>query len=177
MVDVMDQRLGPGKEASTSNQNGSASMSMTASASNVLSIDNQTRFSRRARQVPAEPICDRTALRAYLDALLEAAVSDAGLVSLHLDHENHVVSHSWCEGPARIAPLEPRAVVRRVLSVGASAVIVIRVCPEFAADPGPADTAAAALLKSALGRLGIALHDCLLVSPRSGTPQCWTSLI
>ena len=152
-------------------------MRAMALASNVLSIDDHTRFVGRSRRVPGEPLSGRDELRAHLDALLEAAVSDAGLVTLHLDHQNRVISHSWCEGPAWVVPLEPRAVVRRTLSAGASAVIVVRVCPGFGADPSADDTAAAALLKSALGRLGIALHDCLLVSPRSGTPQCWTSLI
>lgn len=87
---------------------------------------------------------------------------------LFLDRKNAVIADETQQsGTVDHAPIYPREVVKRALDFGASAIIMVHNHPSGDSTPSKADIAMTKEIKEACQKLGIELHDHIIVA-RSG---------
>ncbi len=83
---------------------------------------------------------------------------------LFLDRKNKLISDEVQQtGTVDHAPVYPREVVRRALDVGATAVILVHNHPSGDPTPSRDDIALTRDLKIALGAIGVAIHDHIII--------------
>ncbi len=88
---------------------------------------------------------------------------------LFLNRKNMLIADEpQSRGTVDHTPLYPREVVKRALELGASALILVHNHPSGDAKPSKADIEMTREVKDAAQKLGIALHDHLIIS-RHGT--------
>lgn len=88
---------------------------------------------------------------------------------LFLNRKNMLIADEvQGRGTVDHTPLYPREVVKRALELGASAVILVHNHPSGDPKPSKADIEMTREVKGAAGKLGIVLHDHLIIS-RHGT--------
>ena len=84
---------------------------------------------------------------------------------LFLDRKNRLIADERQQrGTVDHTPLYPREVVKRALELGATAIILVHNHPSGDPTPSQADIAMTKEVQEAAGKLGIALHDHLIVS-------------
>lgn len=84
---------------------------------------------------------------------------------LFLDRKNRLVADELQQtGTVDHTPVYPREVVKRVLELNASALIMIHNHPSGDPTPSQTDIAMTMEIKSVCGKLGIELHDHLIIS-------------
>ena len=94
---------------------------------------------------------------------------------LFLDRKNRLIADErQNRGTVDHTPLYPREVVKRALELGASAIILVHNHPSGDATPSKADIEVTMEVQDAASKLGIALHDHLIIS-REG-PASFRSL-
>ncbi len=94
---------------------------------------------------------------------------------LFLDRKNRLIADErQNRGTVDHTPLYPREVVKRALELGASAIILVHNHPSGDATPSRADIDVTREVQDAAAKLGIALHDHLIIS-REG-PASFRSL-
>ena len=94
---------------------------------------------------------------------------------LFLDKRNHLIADErQNRGTVDHTPLYPREVVKRALDLGATAIILVHNHPSGDATPSPADIEMTKDVREAAARLGITLHDHLVIG-RDG-PASFRSL-
>ena len=88
---------------------------------------------------------------------------------LFLNRKNVLIADEIQQrGTVDHTPLYPREVIQRALELGSSAIILVHNHPSGDAKPSKSDIEMTREVRDACARLGIALHDHLIVS-RSGT--------
>ncbi|TNE63685.1 MAG: JAB domain-containing protein [Alphaproteobacteria bacterium] len=104
-----------------------------------------------------------TAVAAYLQgAMANRAREQVRL--MFLDRKNVLVADEvLSDGTIDQAPVYPREVVRRALDLNASALILVHNHPSGDPTPSPADISMTRELADACGRLGIRVHDHIVV--------------
>lgn len=89
---------------------------------------------------------------------------------LFLDRRNVLIADEvQHRGTIDHTPLYPREVVRRALELDASAIIIVHNHPSNHPAPSKPDIAMTRVVRDALERLGIVLHDHIIVSRRGHT--------
>jgi DNA repair protein RadC len=123
---------------------------------------------RREECFGREPIPSPAALRAYLDAQLQSTAGE-GIRGLFLDRADGLIDEVVLapERPGRRVPCT-RFVARHAVACGAAAVLLARTDPAAAPVAAPAEVESVKQMAAALGLLGIALHDHVIVG-RLGT--------
>jgi DNA repair protein RadC len=139
-----------------------------------LGIKEQVAYTLKAiyagmRSVLREPMRERieigsfTALIDYIGLSLKHEKIEV-LRVLYLDRKNRLISDEESgRGTVDHVPLYPREIVRRALELGASAVILIHNHPSGDHTPSAADATVGQNVERALGVMGIALHDSLVL--------------
>lgn len=85
---------------------------------------------------------------------------------LFLDHKNNLIADEiQQQGTVNQTPIYPREVVKRALELGAAALIMVHNHPTGDVTPSGADIAVTKQVAEAAERLGIALHDHVIVAP------------
>jgi len=88
---------------------------------------------------------------------------------LFLDVKNRLIQdEDQQEGTVNHTPVYPRAVMRRALELGASAIILVHNHPSGNPDPSRADIEMTKTIQEAGVKIGVTLHDHVIVS-RTGT--------
>ncbi|HEM46673.1 MAG TPA: DNA repair protein RadC, partial [Alphaproteobacteria bacterium] len=83
---------------------------------------------------------------------------------LFLDRRNRLIADERQQrGTVDHTPLYPREVVKRALELGATAIILVHNHPSGDPTPSRADIEMTNEVRDAAGRLGIALHDHLVI--------------
>lgn len=83
---------------------------------------------------------------------------------LFLDRKNKLIAdEAQQRGTVDHTPVYPREVVKRALELGASAIILVHNHPSGDPTPSKADIAMTREIAEAAGKLGVALHDHLIV--------------
>ena len=83
---------------------------------------------------------------------------------LFLDTRNRLIAdEAQARGTVNHTPVYPRAVMRRCLELGATALILVHNHPSGDPTPSRADVEMTAEVKAAAGALGIVLHDHLII--------------
>jgi DNA repair protein RadC len=86
---------------------------------------------------------------------------------LFLDRKNRLIADEVQQrGTVDHTPLYPREVVKRALDLGASALILVHNHPSGDATPSKDDIAMTRMVKEAAAKLGILVHDHVVVSKR-----------
>jgi len=94
---------------------------------------------------------------------------------LFLDKRNHLIADErQAKGTVDHTPLYPREVVKRALELGATAIILVHNHPSGDATPSRADIEVTKQVQEAASKLGITLHDHLVIG-RDG-PASFKSL-
>jgi DNA repair protein RadC len=139
-----------------------------------LGLNEQVAYALKAiyagmRSVLREPIRERieigsfSALIDYVGLSLKHEKIEV-LRVLYLDRKNRLISDEESgRGTVDHVPLYPREIVRRALELGASAVILIHNHPSGDHTPSAADATVGQNVERALGVMGIALHDSLVL--------------
>lgn len=84
---------------------------------------------------------------------------------LFLDHRNRLIADEVQQrGTVNHTPLYPREVVKRALELGASALIMVHNHPSGDPTPSKADIDMTRLVKEALEKIDIRLHDHLIIA-------------
>ncbi|WP_419901376.1 RadC family protein [Kiloniella sp.] len=84
---------------------------------------------------------------------------------LFLDRKNRLIADEVQQtGTADHAPVYPREVVKRALELNASAIIMVHNHPSGDPTPSQADIAMTLEIQGVCGKLGIELHDHLIIS-------------
>lgn len=87
---------------------------------------------------------------------------------LFLNRRNELIADEEQQrGTIDHTPVYPREVVKRALEIGAAAIIMVHNHPSGSAKPSKADIAMTREVEDAAGKLGIVLHDHVIVA-RSG---------
>src|SRR5690606_29719553 len=87
---------------------------------------------------------------------------------LFLDSKNAVIADEVQQtGTVNHTPLYPREVIKRALELGATALIMVHNHPSGDPSPSKADIEMTRSVADAAGRLGITLHDHIVIG-RSG---------
>lgn len=128
-----------------------------------------------AARVVREELCERPAfenwdkLIAYLRATMaHAAVEQFRL--LFLDRMNVLIADEvQHQGTIDHTPVYPREVVKRALALDASALIMVHNHPSNHPAPSKPDIAMTREVREALAKVGVVLHDHLIVSKRGHT--------
>ena len=103
------------------------------------------------------------ALMRYLTAVLARERVEQFRV-LFLDNRNRLVAdEAQSRGTVNHTPVYPREVAKRALELHATAIILVHNHPSGDTTPSQADLAMTAEIKRAVGTLGIALHDHVIV--------------
>ncbi len=104
------------------------------------------------------------------DALLDWLRADMGVIAhervrvLHLDSGNKLIRDELAsEGTVDQSAIYVREVVRRALEIGSSAVILVHNHPSGSPEPSRQDIAVTREIAEALSKLGIALHDHIII--------------
>jgi DNA repair protein RadC len=126
-----------------------------------------------ARRMAREEIMERPVLtnwRKLLDycriAMGRAKVEQFRV--LYLDNRNRLIADEvQQQGTVDHAPVYPREVVKRALDLGASAIILVHNHPSGDPTPSKQDIEMTKLIRDACAKLGIAIHDHVVIS-RSG---------
>ena len=114
----------------------------------------------RAREAITSP----EALRAYLQVAMQHETSEQFRL-LFLDRKNLLIRDDvQTRGTVDHTPLYPREVVKRALELGASALIMVHNHPSGDPTPSQADIETTRQVVAALGQVGIALHDHIVVA-------------
>ncbi|HSO43365.1 MAG: RadC family protein [Rhodospirillales bacterium] len=128
-----------------------------------------------AARVVREELCERPVfdnwdkLVAYLRATMAHAMVEQFRL-LFLDRMNVLIADEvQHQGTIDHTPVYPREVVRRALALDASALIMVHNHPSNHPAPSKPDIAMTREVGDALGRVGILLHDHLIVSRRGHT--------
>ncbi len=88
---------------------------------------------------------------------------------LFLDVKNRLIrDEEQQRGTVNHTPVYPREVVRRALELGASAIILVHNHPSGSPDPSKADIEMTRTIQDACAKLGITVHDHVIVA-RGGT--------
>jgi DNA repair protein RadC len=83
---------------------------------------------------------------------------------LFLDRKNRLIADEMHQrGTVDHTPVYPREVVKRALELGASALILVHNHPSGDATPSKADIEMTREIEDAAGKLGIALHDHIVI--------------
>jgi DNA repair protein RadC len=83
---------------------------------------------------------------------------------LFLDHRNALIADEWQQsGTVDHAPVYPREVVKRALELSASAIIMVHNHPSGDPTPSKDDVAITKAVAAAAEKLGILLHDHIVV--------------
>jgi DNA repair protein RadC len=99
----------------------------------------------------------------YLSATMRHEQTEATRV-LFLDRKNALIKDETLHrGTVDHTPLYPREVLRRVIEIGASAIILVHNHPSGDPSPSKADIAMTKDLIAALGTIGGVLHDHVIV--------------
>ncbi len=86
---------------------------------------------------------------------------------LYLNHKNVLIADEVQQrGTVDHTPVYPREVVKRALELGATAVIMVHNHPSGDPTPSPADIEMTREVREAGERLGITLHDHVIISKR-----------
>ncbi len=84
---------------------------------------------------------------------------------LYLDRKNRLIAdETQQKGTVDHAPVYPREVVKRALELGATALVLVHNHPSGDPTPSQADIAMTREIKEAAGKLGITLHDHLVIA-------------
>lgn len=122
-----------------------------------------------AQAMLREQMADRPVLNSWADVLayLRVAMGHEAreqVRTLFLDKKNRLLhDEAPQQGTVDHAPLYPREIARRALELGATAVILAHNHPSGDPTPSQADIATTKEVAAALGVLGIALHDHIVV--------------
>jgi DNA repair protein RadC len=103
-------------------------------------------------------------LLAYLRAALTGEDTERFRI-LFLDIKNRLIADEEQQrGTVNHTPVYPREVVRRALELQASAIIMVHNHPSGSPDPSRADIDMTRQVRDAAGKLGIVLHDHVIVA-------------
>ncbi len=118
-----------------------------------------------ATALRARPVLDNwDRLSAHLNAALAREPTEQFRV-LFLDARNQLLAEeTQSRGTVNHAPVYPREVARRALTLHATAVILAHNHPSGDATPSRADIAMTTEVKAALTTIGVTLHDHLVVA-------------
>jgi DNA repair protein RadC len=121
------------------------------------------------KAIVREPLEDRpvigsaSALMDYLSVTMRHEPTEATRL-LFLDRKNALIKDEiQHRGTVDHTPLYPREVVKRVLELGASAVILVHNHPSGDPTPSQSDIEMTRQLAAALGTINVALHDHVIV--------------
>lgn len=122
------------------------------------------------RRMAREEVIDRPVLSSW-DKLLKYCRTALGHEKverfhlLFLDRKNVLIAdEAQQRGTVDHTPVYPREVVKRALELGASALIMVHNHPSGDPTPSKADIAMTEEVKAAAEKLGIALHDHVIIS-------------
>ena len=123
-----------------------------------------------ARRLAREELSERPVIGSW-DRLLAYCRITLGRESveqfrlLFLDKKNHLIADEMQQrGTVDHTPVYPREVVKRCLELGASAVILVHNHPSGDPTPSRADIEMTKEVQEAAGKLGISVHDHIVVS-------------
>lgn len=117
----------------------------------------------RARVMARPVLSSWDALLDYLKTALAHQTTERFRV-LYLDRRNVLIAdEELAEGTVDHVPVYPREVVKRALSVNASALILVHNHPSGDPTPSDADIAMTRTIRDAAATLGIVLHDHLVI--------------
>lgn len=125
-----------------------------------------------ARRLAREEIADSTIITSWqqLIAYCRIALGREKVERFHvlfLDRKNRLISdESQQRGTVDHTPVYPREVVKRALELSASALILVHNHPSGDPTPSDADIAMTREVKEAAEKLGISLHDHIVISQR-----------
>lgn len=121
------------------------------------------------KAIVREPLEDRpvissaSALMDYLSVTMRHEPTEVVRI-LFLDHKNGLIKDEVQQrGTVDWTPLYPREVVRRVIELGASAVILVHNHPSGDPTPSQKDIAMTRELAAALNTINVVLHDHIIV--------------
>ena len=126
-----------------------------------------------ARRLAREEVIDRPVLSSWdkVLAYCRTAVGREPVERFHLlflDRKNRLIADEVQQrGTVDHTPVYPREVVKRALELGASALILVHNHPSGDTTPSRADIAMTEEIVEAGGKLGLAVHDHIVIS-RSG---------
>lgn len=126
-----------------------------------------------AVRLAREEVVDRPVLSSWQQVLdyCRIAMAHEGVEQfrlLFLDSKNAVIADEVQQtGTVNHTPVYPREVVKRALEVGATALIMVHNHPSGDPSPSKADIEMTRSVADAAGRLGITLHDHIVIG-RSG---------
>lgn len=127
-----------------------------------------------ALRVIREDVMDRPVLNNWhrLMDYCRASLGRNKVESFHvlfLNRRNELIADEEQQrGTIDHTPVYPREVVKRALEIGAAAIIMVHNHPSGSAKPSKADIEMTREVEDAAGKLGIVLHDHVIVA-RSGT--------
>jgi len=123
-----------------------------------------------AVRLAREEVIDRPVLSSWdkLIAYLRAGMSGLGTERfriLFLDVKNRLIADEEQQrGTVNHTAVYPREVIKRALELGASAVIMVHNHPSGNAEPSRADIEMTREVRDAAAKLGVALHDHVIVA-------------
>ncbi|MFO1071548.1 MAG: DNA repair protein RadC [Geminicoccaceae bacterium] len=118
-----------------------------------------------------------TALLDYLKLAMEHEAAEHFRI-LFLDRKNLLIRDEvQSRGTVDHTPLYPREVVKRALELAASAIIMVHNHPSGDPTPSPADLEMTRQVVAALGQVGIAVHDHIIVGKSRHTSFRTSKLI
>jgi DNA repair protein RadC len=127
------------------------------------------------KAIVREPLEDRlvigsaSALMDYLSVTMRHEPTETTRL-LYLDRKNALIKDEIQQrGTVDHAPLYPREVIKRVLELGACAVILVRNHPSCDPTPSRSDIEMTRQLATALGTINVALHDHVIVGRNEET--------
>ena len=117
------------------------------------------------------------ALLDYLRADLAHRLNERVRV-LHLDSRNHLIrDEAVSEGSIDQSAIYVREVVRRALDLGSAAIVLVHNHPSGDLNPSKSDIAMTREIADACKRLGIALHDHIIITRDGHTSMRGKGLI
>ena len=126
-----------------------------------------------AQRLAREEIVERTVMSSWTQVLdycrtLVGREQTERFHLLFLDRKNRLIADETQQrGTVDHTPVYPREVVKRALELSASALILVHNHPSGDTTPSEADIAMTRAVVEAAGKLGIAVHDHIVIS-RSG---------
>ena len=120
------------------------------------------------KAIVREPLEDRRVIRSaaalmdYLSVTMRHEPTETTRI-LYLDRKNGLIKDEVQRGTVDHTPLYPREVVKRVLELGACAVILVHNHPSGDPTPSGADIQSTRQVAAALGTINVTLHDHVIV--------------